>query len=307
MTTTERKLHVSSAISPRKERNVAALLISVRPEDAQRWLTSSVWNKQRRYREWHGEELAQAMRNDEFTQGTQIHFVKLKGVVYLVNGQHTLHAIVKFGGPVNLSVLTTEVEAEHEIAEIYSREDQHLRRSLSDSYEAHDLCATYGLSKAQVNQVGAGVRVIIGGFVNNPGSMEYKSRSSDARLRSFNKYGDAAKAFFKSTKGAPAQALREVRSSAVMAVALETFLASPSKAGEFWSQVVFTDGLGVGDPRKTLLDWLRDNPNRRCSAAARSRVVAHAWSLFLDGGSSKRFKMPDWTKPIVIRIAAESR
>ena len=133
--------------------------------------------------------------------------------------------------------------------------------------------------------------------------MSYEARSSSERIRLFNEYGPAAAAYFGTIKGAPVSIMGDLRSAAVIAVGMRTFKESPDKAGEFWSQVAFDDGLKIGDPRKTLIGWLQANPARGTNAAARSRVVAHAWNIFLAGGSASRFKMPDWTKPIQINVA----
>lgn len=286
-----------------KPNPVESRMALVQPADAARWLANSLWSKQRPYRDWHGEELAQAMRNKEFIQGTQIHFVKLNGVVHLVNGQHTLNAIVKYGQAVNLSVLTTTVTKESDIADIYSREDQHLQRTLSDTYGAHSLREKYSLSRSQINYIGSGLKAIIDEFGSVCHSRSYEARSADARMRLFDQYGEAGKAYFACINGAPTAASKELRVAAVIGVALKTFKDSPTKAQEFWSQVAFSDGLGLGDPRKTLMNWLMANPTRRTNPAARARVVARAWNMFLAGGSSQRFMTPDWTKPIVINVA----
>lgn len=272
----------------------------ITPATAQRWLANSMWGKQRPYRDFHAEKLAEAMRRGEFVEGTMIQFAKLNDDIYNINGQHTLNAIVKANMAIRLTVLTTVVSSESEIAHLYANTDQGLKRSLSDAYQAHDLSNKFDLSKSQVNQIGAGIKQIIGGFSGNHGSKSYELASPAERVRGFDTYGAAGKEYLTTITGCPISASRALRVASVVAVALVTFEQSPVKAREFWSQVAFSDALDTTDPRKTLINYLMANDSKKLRDAARSRAVAHAWNVFLAGGKLSRIKNPDWTQPINI-------
>lgn len=294
--------HISAPVV--KEQRIDSQLVLVDPEAAKRWLEKSMWGKQRQFRPWHAEELAEAMRKGEFVEGTQVHFAKLDGQIHCVNGQHTLHAIVKAKLPVRLSVATTVVKDEGEIAHLYSRMDTHLRRTLADSYQAHDLAATMGMSKAQINAIGAAMRHVLVDFAGSSRSVgwdSYNTRSADERVRQIAAHKDAAKSFYAATHGCILPVRRALAASSVLAVALVTFRRDESKAREFWSQVAFSESLDGSDPRKTLINWLMANSDlRKVRHQQRAHIAAIAWNVYLAGGKLSRFKTPDWTKPVVI-------
>lgn len=292
---------IHASPKPTAEPRIDSRLVLVDPEAARRWLDKSMWGKQRQYRPWHAEELAQAMRNGEFVEGTQIHFAKFKGEVHCINGQHTLHAVVKANMPINLTVATTLVKDEGEIADLYSRMDTHLRRTLADSYQAHDLASEMGMTKAQINAIGAAVRHHLNDFAGTGGGHSYKTRSADERVRQIEARKGAAKEFFAATSGAILPVRRALAASSVLAVALTTFERDADKAREFWSQVAFSESLEGSDPRKTLINWLMSNSDlRKARHQQRAHIAAIAWNVFVAGGKLSRFKTPDWTKPIVI-------
>ena len=278
-------------------------LVSVTPHMAKMWLESSMWNKQRKLRPKHVEELAECIHRDEFTEGTQIHFARLNGTVHNVNGRHTLEAIVLAKKPMELSVLTTKVNSEKQIADLYSRHDRHLARTLSDAYEAHDVAHKHGLNRGQLERISAGVTSIIGDFLPSRvrDNRSYAMRSSDERVRQVEVYAAEGKMFFDAIKGAPTDISARLRTGALIGVALLTFKLDEKKANQFWSQVAYCDGLTVGDPRKTLMMWLLAEQNKKAPNALRSRVAAHAWNSFIDGKKTVRFKTPDITAPVVLK------
>lgn len=278
-------------------------LVSVTPTMARQWLKSSIWKKQRQLRPWHVEELAEAMRRGEFTKGTQIHFARFGEDIHNVNGRHTLEAVVAFDNPIELSVLTTKVQSDQEIADLYSRHDRHLSRTLSDTYEAHGIAEEHGLNRGQVDKIGAGIAAIMGGFMpsRSKDNRGYDMRSADERTRQMKTYVTEGKRFLDIIKGSPAASAAQLRTGSVLGVAMLTFKKDKEAAERFWSQVAFCDGLSVGDPRKTLMNWLMANPQKKAPAAIRARIVTQAWEAFMDGRSMSRFKNPDVSAPVVLK------
>lgn len=278
-------------------------LVSVTPHLARTWLKDSMWQKQRTLRPWHVLDLAEAMKRGEFTKGTQIHFARLNGDIHNINGRHTLEAVVMANRSIELSILTTKVSTDAEIADLYSRHDRHLPRTLSDSYEAHGIAAESGLSRAQVDKIGAGIAAIIGNFSANRArdNRTYKMRSSDERIRQMNTYVEEGKAFFNAIKGAPTSISAQLRTGNIIGIALLTYKIDRAKADSFWSQVAFCDGLNIGDPRKTLMNWLVADQHKKANGTIRSRIVANAWNGFVEGRVMSRFKTPDISVPIVLQ------
>lgn len=275
-------------------------LVLVTPAAAQAWLDNSMWSKQRTYRSDHARFLSGQMKEGKFVEGTMVHFAKLNGEIHCINGQHTLHALIMANMAIRLTVVFTTVDSEEEIADLYSRTDVGLRRTLADSYQAHDLSNNLGLSKAQVNLVGGAVRHIMSGYTARSSTGDFASRSADERVRQITQYGEAAKGYFEATKGATFPVRKALSLSPVVAVGLDTFKQYPDKAKQFWSQVAFSESLESSDPRKSLINWLMVNDTRAANHAHRARVVAHAWNVYCAGGKLSRFRTPDWTKPLVL-------
>lgn len=285
---------------------VSSTMYPVTPAKAKQWLEKSMWGKQREYRPWHAEILAEAMRRGHFTEGVQIHFAKLNGEIQLINGQHTLNAIVLSKIDTTLTILTTVVSSEREIADLYSRHDIGLQRTFNDASEAHSLRAEYNLSAYQITSIAGGIRTINDQFMNvKKTAKSYETNSVSEQIAAFSKYGNPGKQFFEAISGAPRVVSVAMRTRGVMGIALLTFLESPDTAKRFWAQTAIGDGLEVGDPRKTLLDWLLDNPFKGASTMPlRARTVAKAWNAFVNGVSIKRITRIDPTAPIALLKAA---
>lgn len=160
------------------------------------------------------------------------------------------------------------------------------------------------MSKRQVDLVGGALRHINSGYTPSSCSQSYRDRSADERVRQIKKYGEAAKWYFEAISGSPFPVRKALDAASVIAVGLETFSHSPVEARKFWSQVAFSESLDSTDPRKTLINWLMANPVRGANHAHRARVVAAAWNVYLAGGKLGRFKSIDWTKPLVLNVAA---
>lgn len=291
------KIH---AVNTPRESKTTLHMALVSPMNAETMLTVEMWGKQRVLRSWHVNEIAEYMKRGEFTEGTQIHFAKLNGKSFNINGQHTLCAIKRSGVSINLGILITEVESEEEIAVLYSRHDRHLARTLSDSCAAFGFSESLKLTKGQIDATSAGIRMMLNDFTNESGSCRYENRSTDSQLRAFKEYGGSAKSYFDAIKGAPKAAMAQLRSKSIVAVAIKSFELLPERAAEFWSQVALNNGLLVGDPRKTLIEWLMGNRSTRQNLSQRSHVAARAWNVWVSGGSILRFRLPDITKPLVL-------
>jgi hypothetical protein len=274
-------------------------MVKVTPALARKYCQDSIWHGQRSLREWHVKELAETMRRGEFTEGTQVHFARYREKLHNINGMHTLHAVIESNQSIELSILTTVCDSEQEIAELYARHDRHLGRTLSDAYEAHGLSERFAMSKTQIGQVDAAVAVILNGFSGNR-KKGYDMRSTDERTRLINEYAPLGKRFLDTIKRCPTGSHAALRNAAVMSVGMLTFARNPEKAREFWTQVALGDGLTIGDPRKTLMQWLVANPAKKVGTEVRSRIVTQAWHSFLKGAQVRRFKMPEGHEPVEV-------
>ena len=279
-------------------------LEKVTPKKAREWLNQNIFERQRNMRLHHRDNLATEIQKDRFIQGTQIHFVRCDDDRFLVNGQHTLSAIEKAVIPVTLSVLISDADTMEEVAELYSRHDNHLSRSILDAIKARDLHSQIGMSLDQARRVAGAVRFIRSGFRRSDSNISREDVLSE--IRNWEEEGNA---FFEAIqKGYLAHSL--ITKAPILSVALVTIRHEEIEAMKFWSQVAKDDGLKRGDPRKTLHEFInmtrvKQGPFIRSgnvvTQAYTARAVATAWNAFLSAKSLTRIHVYDPDREILIK------
>lgn len=224
--------------------------VVVTPELALEWVTNYNYPKQRTVRQWWVAHLAEEMKAGNFSQDTAITFAWCGGKKYLVNGQHTLYAIVESERPTALTVIDTIAKDEGELASIYARFDTGLRRNTFDSDKAFDIAEKTGLDRTSLNAFSGGLTIIDSGF-----NYSMNSRTSPDRRRDLiiewcpfmHQYIEAIK---------DGENYKQLRRGGCVSVALMTFRYVPTVAKEFWQAVSQDNGLLIGDPRKALNRFL---------------------------------------------------
>jgi len=285
--------------------HITTALVVVTPEQALRWLTDNNFARQRPLRGWHVRYLAQAMRGGRFLEGTQIHFVVYNQHKHLVNGQHTLAAILQAGVPMVLNVQETTVTHEEDIARYYGRHDRGLPRSLSDSYQAHGFAALSGLSKTQITELGGAMPLVMSGFVNAAsggytGTLAMAFRDQDLRWDMMMAWIDEARAFFDAIAGAPSFVSRALTRQGTMSVALVTYRYAGTRAAAFWQAAAQDSGLAFGNPVKTLLRFLGNTPANKHTPPLYARYVASTWNAFWKGRPLSHVYVRNRTAPILL-------
>lgn len=273
----------------------------ITPELAATWLKESYFERQRPLKEAHRDFLAGEMKNGRFIAGAQqIHFAKLNGKNFLVNGQHTLSAIAMSEVPMTLVVSVTSVNYLNEVAELYCAHDVHAKRSGVDAIRAKDVNGDLGLTLGQTTKLCAAIRLIHAGFdkpVVKPTQAEVMSLAKGFKSEASAFFGTCADAGLFS---------RHVTVAPIMSVALITFRYAPDAAYPFWAQTMLDDGLRAKDPRKLLhtfiLKNLRANAPRGIDGDPRyvSRMVANAWNMYHAGKMRVSLPKVEIDSPIVI-------
>lgn len=284
--------------------SVSIELFNVDQRQAQLWLSGNNYRFQRPIRNQHVSYLASEIEKGRFVNGTMVHFAKLNGHCHLVNGQHTLSAIVQSGKSQLLAVKTTSVSDEKQIAELYFREDNHLSRQISDAFRALNMEESTGLTLTQQQWVGSAIYLIKEGFIRKGGSKQRVSR--DELANGVAKLAPQARDYFQGIAGCRDPIQRALTRQATVAVALTTFLYCNDTAKKFWRQVALCDGLRIGDPRKTLFEFLVEvgssgggvTNKRSANAAYHCRAIASAWNACFEGRSLKIIKVIDEGLPI---------
>lgn len=278
----------------------------VTPNQASVWLKDCAFPGQRRLRPWHVKELENEMRKGRFLPVMPVGLVDCTdGKSYLVNGQHTLHAIVEYGAPVCQIVATYTGATYDDVVSLYSHFDTQNRRTFSDAASASGTVDRTGLTHTQLDALGGALEVIYSGFdkVGTDSRLPVSDKLSfveewSPEMRLYAQTIAGANGFFKQMKRA-----------SVCAVAIVTIRYCPAdRTDEFWRQVALDDGLKRGDPRKALREFLAGTMMSGGNAIGKkavtwwqmSRAVAHAWNAWQRGESLQFIRLAKAKKPIVI-------
>lgn len=269
-------------------------LMNVTPERAADWLSHAIYERQRRRADWHVRRLAVEAEAGRLIPGTQIHFAMHEARLHLVNGQHTLAAIVKAGRPVVLSVLQTEVDSLEEAGQLYGRHDRGRSRTPHDAFLGMGLDTKLELSEREVNALGAAIRYLMSGFrrVNVHNSGAVNTQSLDLVAAEMEKWAPEARIYFSAVSASDAAYKPKYLRAGVVAVALVTLRRWPGQrknyndiAATFWRGLAADDGLRKGDPRKALNRFLLSRNAAMGDKITFMRHVAAAWNRFVEGGT----------------------
>ncbi|HEX6827170.1 MAG TPA: hypothetical protein VF077_12705 [Nitrospiraceae bacterium] len=262
----------------------------ITPDSAQSIVTQELYAHQRPLSQAVVREYALAMRNGDFRQGTVISFCLLDGRRYLINGQHTLHAVILVQQPLEVAVEEIAVESAEELARYYGQFDRVRLRSLQHIYQAHAIHESLNLNKSQAVCLGACLPLFVSGFSQiGPREDSLRMYTANPRLRMacMEHWVAEASMFFSLIKGAPGVVSMNIRRAPVMAVALVTLRFAPEEAEDFWQNACQDDGLAQADPRHTLHLFLRTTKAGEFAPHQYSRYVAAAWNA---GQSKRRLK-----------------
>ncbi len=240
---------------------------------------------QRPVQDHHVALLVDSMNRGQWTPGSQLAFGRLHGVLYLVNGQHRLHAVRESGRSQVFQVLIVDVATEQELAELYYRFDVMQRgRSIAEVLNATGIAERYGIGRSILK---AGYEAV--GLIGNDfGRCNYqidpiKTRSVDWRLEAASKWWPHLKKYEAMIDGAAGELKSRLRNAGMVAVGLVTIFHQSNKAADFWGGIAENDGLRKNDPRHTLIQTLMTRSLREGGDRTRSGVPATAWNAFYRG------------------------
>lgn len=287
---------------------VAVQVVSA--EQAMLWLASDKYAHQRRLNQNHVSFLADEMKQEAFKQDTVIEFCSVNGSEWLTDGQHRLSAVVVSGVPQRFVVVRRPMLDEEAVAMDYTRTDKGKPRTIAEDYKTLDLSGELGMTFTQINNLGAAITIINGGF--KPGGT--RKMHSKPRLAMMREYADAALDFYEYTAGCAQNMRNRLDRRATMAVALVTFRYSAGTfgdvVGEFWRGVSMDDGLRATDPRKHVVRHLTEKSmpggssgaigTSVVSVAYSTRFIARCFNGFVGGEQMKQVKVSDPSQPILI-------
>lgn len=227
------------------------------------------------------QDYALQMRHGTFRRWTVITFAVLHGRRYLVNGQHTLYAILLAEVPIEVTIEERPVHSLEEMAELYSTFDRHRRRHLRQLMKAKKTAEAVELNQGQTENLSSCMPLLCTGFAVVPrigGNVRMYVNNVSLRDAFVRLWTPEAAIFFQNIKGAPGALSQNARRAAVMAVAIVTLHFTGTDAEEFWHRVTKPDGLMTNDPRHRLHIFLRTSARSDYEPHVYCRYMAAAWN-----------------------------
>lgn len=265
--------------------------ITVTPEMARQWRHDWHFDRQRPIRPIRVETLAREMRAERFLQGTAIHIGVVERRCYIMNGNHTLDAIVHSGLDQRLALIVLNYATMEELGRAYTKFDQHGARQIRDSITAVGLDREIEADPQFVRAATGAMALRITEFAVGPGrKASYLARSHHMRMEAVREYRDRIKDYFMAVCSRDMISRSKLLRATVMAVALETLRYQPERGKIFWDRVATDDGLRKGDPAKALINYLLANKATSGTRARDLRAVALCWNADWDGRQIKQLK-----------------
>lgn len=229
----------------------------------------------------HIAALARQMRDGEWVSRQSIDFARQPdGTLTLVNGHHRMLAQVESGRDIQWNVVIHDVEDEDGVAALFYRFDTVVRlRTMNNILDGIGAADQLGLSKMTTVALSRAVVFIDNGMHPTVGHWN-KTYTPAEKLSLMADWQVEARVYQDCANLAVKDAKRKMFGAQVMAVALVTIRANTDSAIEFWQGVAEDDGLRRGDPRKTLLDFLRDTHAAGGGLTFTAAACARAWSAW---------------------------
>lgn len=273
MNVLQHKQHFNSPVS--KE-------MIVTPKWALKWLKECQFERQRAIDPQNVSRLAYEMSNGRFIQGTQIYFCILPdGSEALVNGNHTLNAVVKSGTSQWLTITHRPVKDLEEAGRIYAVFDTQKNRSLTAGLKAIGKANDIPYSARVLGAIG----IIQAGF--SAGTTNSVARLD--RLDGLEEYREQAVLFSQLLHKAPKNSSAILMRASILSVILETLKHQPSLAYEFWGRVASDNGLTEGMPERAILNWARNSvATGEVARGEHIKAAALAWNASFRGEQISR-------------------
>lgn len=252
----------------------------ITPEKAQYILENECYSRQRRISQTVVSHYANEITLGRFLKDTVLRFCKFESNLYLVDGQHRLHAVVKANMPLQFQILTIQCETIEDIDTEYSYTDIGKARSPIDQLTAYKISELTGLTHTQVNTLKPAWLIINNQFMKAGG------KTSPVELKSgILEWASIMHVFCDVTDKTIDYLDHPMRRSGLVAVALVTLRYQEQSARNFWNMVSHDDGLPNGNPAKALIRHLLlttvqsgATSGKRESTLDLSKCSARAWN-----------------------------
>lgn len=239
------------------------------------------FNRDEKKAKQHIAGLARMMRSGAWREGGAIEFARLpSGQLTLVDGHHRMLAQVEAGVDIVWTVIIHDVADEADLRNLFWTYDTTLRkRSMQNVLAGVNAAEAMGLSSMMALTAAKAAVFIDNGLRANVGQST-RLYTPDETLRLAAEWAVEAALFSQCVDIAPKSIKSKLRSGQIAGTGFITFRANRLLATDFWAGLAKDDGLRRGDPRKTLLEWMRDTHLAGGGLSSGACAVARAWNAF---------------------------
>ena len=234
-------------------------VVTLTPAQADYHLKSHLFEKQRPLRQTQVDFLANEMRRGSFNPATEITFVDYENKLHLINGQHSLHAIVQAGIPQLVVIKTLTVPTYQDLAGLYSHYDIGDTRRIADMFRAFGLQEDIGLNAQQQKQISSAFNLIANRFFKASGVKQSRVES----MQGVRYWAPYAKKYFSIVNHQGKLITDRLKTMCPLALGVITLRFAEQEAQDFWYQVA-----------------TGDNPNRARGATSKDPAI-HLRNFFM--------------------------
>lgn len=267
---------------------IMSTVVRFTPPTAEQYLAKYKYQGQRKLRRDHVLFLAAEMKAGHFKPTAHVALAMTPKGQYLINGQHTLAAMVESDSTYNLTVITYIVSSDEEIADLYTHYDIGRGRTPSDMYTAYGIQNEFPWGMHTFNHYGYALNLIERKFAarrrhrhNRTKMLEMMREWKELGLKYIGVVGEYNPMLDRKLLSAPC-----------FSIGLMTMKYQPALATLFWQQVT----SGDADPkvpsrvlRDSLMGTTLTSGFRRASSAKiicqeeALQMVAACWNAFYLG------------------------
>lgn len=256
------------------------------PAQANFVVSNMAYERQRPIAKDHVTTLRELMQRDQWNDRSPLDFARLPGgQIVLVNGHHRLTAQAQSHRDIVWQIIIRDCADMDAVAALYYRYDTNARtRSEENILAGINYADRHGLSKSMAKNLYRAAPIIAAGLsMRNSSDADITNRRLvDERLQIMDRYVVSAQMAAEAFDPAPTFVSRKLAAGGFFAVVLVTYFHQPATADRFWRGMVLDDGLAKGDPRKTLLNDIRDRDSRKGVVLQNVVSATKAWSAFFE-------------------------
>jgi hypothetical protein len=270
--------------------------------DAETWLLSYPFERQRNLRPYHVQFLAHLMEQHRFRPYSTLDVACYKGTKFLVNGYHTLSAIVRCQQMQPVLVVERDVSSMAEVAQLYTTFDRHLSRTPFDMLQAYGFPEQYAFTKDQNASLLSAVKLLLSGFVwasHGAGIGRMYLNDQEILYTSVCDWLPEAAQVFEDLSGTAEIIRRGLLRAGTLAVALATYRYQPGMAEEYWTMVAEDSAPHADHPAKTCTHYLISTSVKQAKGTIRyARAMAQCWNACVGNRRLKEIRIPEIATPI---------